>query len=202
MTILLSSMASFWYQGIDALLRGDEALAQEIWTATMLDCQVEQVDIQTTELLKLLEKTTIELLQAGNYSAAKKCYKMALEVDETFDNSTLKKILYWQELYMQNCINKGYQFSTDWFSYNILIWNQVLKRFVGSPNLSFLEVGSWEGRSTCWLLDNVLLDESSTITCIDTFQGSIEHESMGLEEQIKPLEVIFDHNIEQTNRKK
>ena len=57
-------------------------------------------------------------------------------------------------------------------------------------------------RSTCWLLDNILTHESSTITCIDTFEGSVEHTPMGLSENIKLLEDIFDHNIEQTGRAK
>jgi hypothetical protein len=125
---------------------------------------------------------------------------MALEADQTFENITLKRILFWQEIYTQHCESRGYWFKTDWLSSNILIRNQVLKKFVDSLNLSFLEVGSWQGRATCWLLDNILTDPSSTITCIDTFQGSIEHESMGLGEAAESLESVFDYNIQQTGR--
>jgi predicted O-methyltransferase YrrM len=49
-------------------------------------------------------------------------------------------------------------------------------------------------------LDNILTDPSSTITCIDTFQGSVEHESMGLGKTVKSLESVFEHNIQQTGR--
>jgi predicted O-methyltransferase YrrM len=46
----------------------------------------------------------------------------------------------------------------------------------------------------------VLTDPSSTITCIDTFEGSVEHESMGLGDHVRLLEEIFDHNVGQTGR--
>jgi hypothetical protein len=190
----------YWYQGVDALLKGDEDLAQDIWMSAMLECRVDEVEEQTTELVAVLENTAIELLQAGNWTEARKCYEMALEADQTFENVTLKRILFGRKIYTQHCETKGYQFKTDWFSSNIPIWNKVLKKFVDSPNLSFLEVGSWQGRATCWLLDNVLTNPSSMITCIDTFQGSIEHESMGLGETVKSLESVFDHNIQQTGR--
>lgn len=193
-------LTAYWYQGVDALLKGNEGLAQDIWMSAMLECRMDEVEERTTELVTVLENTAIELLQAGNWTGARKCYEIALEADQTFENITLKRILFWREIYIQHCESRGYQFKTDWFSGNIPIWNQVLKKFVDSPNLSFLEVGSWQGRATCWLLDNVLTDPSSTITCIDTFQGSIEHESMGLGEAVKSLESVFDYNIQQTER--
>lgn len=197
-----NSTTSCWYQGLDALLQGDEALAQDIWMSAMLDSPVDDVDDRTEELLKLLENTAIELLHVKEYNKAKQCYDMALDINPDFTNQTLSKILLWPDHYTQSCDEKGYQFATDWFSFNIPIWKHVLRKFIGSPNLSFLEVGSWEGRSTCWLLDNILTDESSTITCIDTFQGSIEHIPMGLGENLQSLEAVFDHNIQQTGKAK
>lgn len=200
MTEDFNTIASQINLGLNALLRGDEDLAQEIWMSVILNSPVDQVDSRLKELIKRLEQITIELLQGKNYIAAKKCYEMALEIDSEFDNPTLNQILRWKENYHEICKEKGYKFTTDWFSYNIPIWNQVLKKFVGYPELSFLEVGSWEGRSTCWLLDNILTHESSTITCIDTFEGSIEHTPMGLSENVKSLENTFDYNIQQTGK--
>jgi len=99
--------------------------------------------------------------------------------------------------YEAHCQLKGYQFTQDWFSINIPLWQQVLQQFANRPGLKFLEIGSWEGRSTCWLLDNILTQESSRITCIDTFEGSVEHQ--GYEEgYIKSIEGIFDFNIART----
>ncbi|MBE9176006.1 class I SAM-dependent methyltransferase [Synechocystis salina LEGE 06155] len=200
MTDELTPLRAFWCQGVDALLRGDETLAQDIWMSALLECQVGEVENRTSDLVAILETTAIELLQAGNWTGARKCHEMALEADQSFENMTLEKILFWRDIYTQHCENRGYEFKTDWFSGNIPIWNQILKKFVDSPNLSFLEVGSWQGRATCWLLDNVLTNPSSVITCIDTFQGSVEHGSMELGEAVKSLESVFDHNIQQTGR--
>ena len=188
------------YKGLSCLLAGDAQAAQAIWMDLLLESTIEEAEKITKQLVKILEDTAIKLLQAGNNFGAKKCYQAAMEIDEDFQNSTLEKILLWRENYTQDCENKGYKFTTDWFSGNILVWNQVLTRFTNSPDARFLEVGSWEGRTACWLLDNILRNETSTLTCIDTFQGSIEHESMGFGEHLNSLESIFEHNIKQTGR--
>lgn len=100
----------------------------------------------------------------------------------------------WKKQYEADCQAKGYQFTQDWFSINIPIWQQLLQQYANRPGLNFLEIGSWEGRSTCWLLDHILTHESSRITCIDTFEGSVEHQ--GYEEgYIKSIEEKFDFNI-------
>jgi predicted O-methyltransferase YrrM len=66
------------------------------------------------------------------------------------------------------------RFRSDWFSYNIPIWLEIFKPPINNE-IHILEIGSYEGRSTIWFLENILLHPSSTITCIDTFQGSDEH---------------------------
>jgi len=38
-----------------------------------------------------------------------------------------------------------------------------------------LEVGSYEGASTCWLLENCLGSSDRSITCIDSWEGGEEH---------------------------
>lgn len=188
------------YKGLSFLLAGDDEAGQAIWIDLLLESTIDEAEKYTKQLVKILEDTAIELLQAGNNFGAKKCYQAALEIDKDFHNSTLEKILLWRENYTQHCEIKGYQFTTDWFGENMLVWNQVLKRFTDSPNARFLEVGSWEGRTACWLLDNILRHDTSTLTCIDTFQGSIEHTAMGLGEHLNSLESIFDHNIKQTGK--
>jgi predicted O-methyltransferase YrrM len=90
----------------------------------------------------------------------------------------------------------NYIFTVDWFSANIHCWTHYLKEFKGKPNLRFLEIGSYQGRSTVWLLENILTDDSSTITCIDTFEGSAEHhECNECKKDLVNLFDIFSHNI-------
>lgn len=90
----------------------------------------------------------------------------------------------------------SYIFSTDFFSYNIPNWTTYLSRFKNKPNLKFLEIGSFQGRSAVWLLENILTHETSSITCIDTFEGSVEHHNN--DEFRKLLPTLYDtfcHNI-------
>jgi len=63
------------------------------------------------------------------------------------------------------------KYTQDWFDRCIPVWKKYLSEFYGKPNLKFLEIGSYEGRSSCWLLDNVLTAEGSTIDCCDLFEG-------------------------------
>ncbi len=87
----------------------------------------------------------------------------------------------------------SYTFQTDWFSSSIGDWSEVLKDLKSKPDLNFLEIGSFEGRSAVWLLDNILIDQSSRLTCIDTWKGSREHQNSTFDFGV--VETNFDHNI-------
>ncbi len=67
--------------------------------------------------------------------------------------------------------DKGYVFSEDWFKPNIPTWETHLAHLKGVPNLNYLEVGPYEGRSFFWLLDNILTHPSTRATAIDIFES-------------------------------
>jgi predicted O-methyltransferase YrrM len=84
-------------------------------------------------------------------------------------------------------------YSQDWFSNNLPYWHAILeKNFKGQPGLNFLEIGSFEGRSACWLMEHVLTHESARLSCVDPFMNSVR--LPGGEEW--PLRKVFDHNTE------
>jgi len=58
-------------------------------------------------------------------------------------------------------------FTADWFS-NAIVNFEFVKYHTDQKLSSILEIGSHEGRSTCWMLEN-LLAEDGIITCIDPF---------------------------------
>lgn len=93
-----------------------------------------------------------------------------------------------------------YRFTVDYFCGAIEVWEKLLSRFAHQPDLEFLEIGSFEGGSACWLLKNVLTGEGSRLTCIDTFdfagQGSAYLQDEGSESM--SIEDRFDFNIKQT----
>jgi predicted O-methyltransferase YrrM len=66
------------------------------------------------------------------------------------------------------------KFSADWFSHNINGINHCFSKLQNRNK--FLEIGCYEGLSTTWFIKNYL-DDNGTITCIDTFLGSTEHQS-------------------------
>lgn len=90
-----------------------------------------------------------------------------------------------------------FKYTEDWFSSKVPAWEKVLKNKWGiEDELTVIEVGVYEGRSSCWILENLFLNSKSKLYCIDTFQGSIEHS----QEQTTGLHERFLHNIQQTKR--
>jgi predicted O-methyltransferase YrrM len=62
----------------------------------------------------------------------------------------------------------SYRFTTDWFSRNIAHWEKWLAHLNGQPNICGVEIGSYEGRSAVWLLENIFTDPTSELTCVDS----------------------------------
>lgn len=91
----------------------------------------------------------------------------------------------------------SYEFTTDWFSPKIPAWEKILKNRWGKDyKLTVVEIGVFEGRSSCWILENLFYNSRSKLYCIDTFEGSVEHS----QEQVIGLYNRFLHNIKQTNK--
>ena len=75
-----------------------------------------------------------------------------------------------------NRYKHDYAFGADWFWPSIPNWEKHLAHLKGRPNLNYLEVGPFEGRSFFWLLDNILTDPSTKATAIDVFEkGTSTH---------------------------
>lgn len=132
------------------------------------------------------------LQQLGQFEQALPYFEQALQLHPEFAEAAagLRSTTYKAQV-----ATKGYQFTQDWFSHNIASWQQYLQPLAHQPNVQALEIGSWEGRSTCWLLDNILTDPSARITCIDTFEGGIDHTQHYTPTDFQAVESRFDENI-------
>ncbi len=75
----------------------------------------------------------------------------------------------------------------DWFTEHIDNWKVWLNKFKDMPDLQFLEIGSYEGRSARWLLENILTHPASRIYCIDVFDRFTE--------VMTEVKERFNHNI-------
>ena len=69
---------------------------------------------------------------------------------------------------------KEYQFTNDWFGVARNMWPSLISKL--PDDKSFLEIGSWEGRATVWIAENMAAEQDAMITCVDTWQGGEEHD--------------------------
>jgi len=63
---------------------------------------------------------------------------------------------------------KEYVFNSDWFSQHIPYWKRILNDFK-NRQINVLEVGSFEGRSSTWILDELFKNSTSRLVVIDSF---------------------------------
>jgi predicted O-methyltransferase YrrM len=75
-----------------------------------------------------------------------------------------------------------YSFTSDYISKNLDNWTRLLEEYRGRPGIQMLEIGSYEGRSAVWFLENILTHPTAGIVCIDFFTRL-------------SLSMRFDHNI-------
>lgn len=66
-----------------------------------------------------------------------------------------------------------YQFTKDWFNWAPEVWTQLIPML--PERKAFLEIGSFEGRSTIWIVEN-MMEDGGWIDCIDTWEGGEEHD--------------------------
>jgi len=82
------------------------------------------------------------------------------------------------------------KFSNTWFDGSIDLWVDLLSPLkAAGRSLELLEVGSWEGRSSAFLLSYL---PNARLTAVDTWAGGIEHQERP---DLATLEQRFDHNV-------
>jgi len=75
-----------------------------------------------------------------------------------------------------------YFFTQDYVFDRAHLWMQYLNKFRSKENVCLLEIGSYEGRSAVWFLENILTHPSARLTCIDPFFN-------------RRVEIRFDRNL-------
>lgn len=89
----------------------------------------------------------------------------------------------------------GYEFTSDWFTHNEPTW-RTLTRDV-KPRV-ILEIGSFEGRSACWMIDTLptMADAGIELVCIDRWgHGRGQWPGYQTPAEIDGVEQRFDRNI-------
>lgn len=86
----------------------------------------------------------------------------------------------------------SYQFTNRWFETARPTWDMLIPQL--SPS-KILEIGSFEGRSTCYLIDSLGKKKAVEIHCIDTWEGGVEHKDGGFAATVmSDVEQRFHHN--------
>ena len=87
-----------------------------------------------------------------------------------------------------------YQYTKDWFGWAPKVWEQLIPHL--PERKDFLEIGSFEGRSAVWTIEN-LMEDGGEIVCIDTWEGGAEHTP----EDMAGTEERFHQNITLVRKK-
>jgi predicted O-methyltransferase YrrM len=97
---------------------------------------------------------------------------------------------------------KNYKYTENWFN------STDLEQFLPlntQDELHILEIGSFEGKSTIWFLENVLQNPNSTITCIDPWTSYSQdlnsfssYNQIDTEWNFKNHKNTFLHNIKES----
>jgi predicted O-methyltransferase YrrM len=90
----------------------------------------------------------------------------------------------------------GKEFTTNWAVEHYHLWTTILAPRQEEP-IRILEIGSWEGRSALFFLNYL---RYSSIVCVDTFAGSVEHRAWPVAQQnaqLSGIERRFDSNLAQ-----
>ncbi len=83
-----------------------------------------------------------------------------------------------------------YEFTTDWFSGNIDTWRGIFVNTRVSPR-RVLEIGSYLGRSSIWIIENFLNQPGTSLVAIDTWAEGVESDQRGM----NAVENSFDRNM-------
>lgn len=91
-----------------------------------------------------------------------------------------------------------YKFTQDWFGWAPPVWEKLVPLLPEGDTYgvadygqrTFLEIGSFEGRSTVWIIEN-MMRPGDWIDCVDTWAGGEEHTNG----EMAGAEARFIHNI-------
>ena len=83
-----------------------------------------------------------------------------------------------------------FDFTTNWFEINgKQVWDSLIPQVKPSK---VLEIGSYEGESTCYIINFLENKKNAELYCIDTWDGAIEQKNR--EVDMLEVERRFDHN--------
>jgi len=139
----------------------------------------------STKTINLLLRTNVTPAALSRYY----CGRIARSLRRLFPDRERAQELQAAQLAFERDTRIGI-YSNKWFDGSIELWIRLLAplKALDRPQ-QLLEIGSWEGRSTVFLLGYF---PQATVTAIDTWEGGVEYQERP---ELATLEQRFDHNI-------
>ncbi len=94
-----------------------------------------------------------------------------------------------------------YQYTNEWFNKRDVkgVWDTLIPQL--NPT-KFLEIGSYEGASACYIIEKIAAKRNMELHCIDSWKGGYEHQESGnFETNMSDVETRFHHNIKLAMKK-
>ena len=80
----------------------------------------------------------------------------------------------------------------NWFEWMSPNFDKHLSEYKGQK-VDFLQIGTFSGDASLWLLENILTNPDSRLFDVDTWEGSVEHISMDF--TFKDIEQAYDDKM-------
>jgi predicted O-methyltransferase YrrM len=89
--------------------------------------------------------------------------------------------------------SQTYEYTNNWFVEAAKgVWDSLIPQI--NPT-RILEIGSYEGASTCYLIEKLAASKEIELHCVDTWEGGVEHKKGGTGEvNMSDVEKRFHHN--------
>ena len=135
--------------------------------------------------IKYLFKDTLYLILNGS--------ELSKIIDYIKNHFKIRKIQFNRDIfYKDKTFNHG-----DWFSHKIPLLINYFNNINKNNIEQILEIGSWEGRSSCFFLNYF---KTSILTCVDTWKGS-EENFIDDNPDLNLVEKNFDRNVAEYNKR-
>jgi capsular polysaccharide biosynthesis protein/tetratricopeptide (TPR) repeat protein len=76
-----ADISNYWSLGLAWLIAGDEAEAQSVWSMTLAEATLDQIESWVTDLLQVLQQAATQQLQDGKFWVAEPICRQILELD-------------------------------------------------------------------------------------------------------------------------
>lgn len=73
------------------------------------------------------------------------------------------------------------EYTNDWFVQNAVGWDDTLGDLMGKP-IKGIELGCFEGRSTVWIMENLMTHPDARLDCVDIWKAEDVYEPVMMKE--------------------